>query len=267
MAYALAMSIRLTQSEVNRMSVCVSPGQYVPGHYRAVFDQVIELPWEDDAEQEEWKVHNKWKYIHVTPYDETVFLDADMLFLSDVSHWWELMSQQEMWMCTRPMTYRGYPADNSYYREVFTKNDLPNTYNAFTYFQKTPLTFEVFEYVKLITHNWEKFEYEYLSEKRPKSFSMDVAFALALKLTDSVDSCTNRYYSTPRFVHMKSQSQGWQEEGLQEDWTKHVVPSFSPDLVCKIGGYRILDPLHYHVKHFLTDDIVKYYENACVLSG
>ena len=91
---------------------------------------------------------------------------------------------------------------------------------------------------------------------------MDVAFALALKLTGTVDSCTNRYYDVPRFVHMKSHAQGWEETGLQEDWTKHVIPSFSADLVCRLGGYRILDPLHYHAKHFLTDDIVKYYETA-----
>jgi hypothetical protein len=96
---------------------------------------------------------------------------------------------------------------------------------------------------------------------------MDVAFALALKLAGSVDSCTNSYYDVPRFIHMKSQAQGWTESGLQEDWTKHVVSSFSAALACKIGGYRILDPLHYHVKHFLTDEIVKYYEDANVLSG
>lgn len=263
MAYCLGMSIKLTQSKVNGISVAVTPGTEIPDHYRKVFDEIIELPWEDDAQGEKFKVHNKWKYIHISPYEETVFLDTDMLFFRDVSGWWDLMAAQDMWFSTNPLTYKGTPFVGDYYRKLFTANDLPDTYNAFAYFKRTQMTYEVFHMVELITHNWEKFEYDYLSEMRPKWFSMDVAFALALKLTGHMEEATNNYYKIPSFIHMKSQGQGWNIQAgktLSEDWTKYVPVNFTPDLECKIGGYRILEPLHYHLNDFLNPQMISYYE-------
>ena len=263
MAYTLAMSLQLTQTKVSKLSVCVTPGTEVPDNYRKVFDEVIELPWNDDALGETWKVHNKWKIIYCSPYDETVFLDADMLFFSDISGWWDLLSTQEMWISTNPLTYKETPFRGNYYRKLFEANELPDTYNAFLYFKKTPMTFEVFEMVKLITWNWRCFEYNYLSEMR-RAFSMDVAFALALKLTGHTEKCTNNYYDIPSFIHMKSHGQGWNASNskiLTEDWTRYVPVHFNPDLECKIGGYRILEPLHYHLKNFLTPQIISYYED------
>jgi len=263
MAYVLAMSIKLTQSEVNQFAVAITPKTEVPAKYEKVFDHIIVLPWEDDAKGEKFKVHNKWKYIHVTPFDETVFLDTDMLFFRDVSEWWDLMARQDMWMSTNPLTYKGTPFVGNYYRKLFGANDLPDTYNAFVYFKKTPMTYEIFHMVELITHNWERFEYDYLSEMRPKWFSMDVAFALALKLTGHTKEATNNYYDIPSFIHMKSQGQGWPTRSskiLSEDWTRYVPVHFNPDLECKIGGYRILELLHYHLKSFLTPQIISYYE-------
>lgn len=265
MAYALDLSLKATQKPgYNNLTVLVTPGTQVPEKYDAAF-HIMELPWVDDAKDEDWKVHNKWKYLHCSPYDETVFLDADMLFLRDVSHWWDIMATQDIWFSTNPLTYRGTSFEGNYYREVFKKNNLPNIYTAFTYFKKTPLTYEIFHMVELITHNWEHFEYEFLSEMRPKRFSMDVAFALALKLTDHISDATNSYWDVPKFIHMKTRGQGWRpkhnlEKSLQEDWTKYVPIYFTPQLELKIGAYKILEPFHYHVKSFLTDEIIEHYE-------
>lgn len=262
MAYALALSLKVTQSEVSDLTVLVPPGTKVPDHYRAVFDQVIELPWEDDDADETWKLRNKWKYIHCTPYDETVVLDADMLFFKDVSEWWPIMAERDMWLSTRALNYKGEGVTSDFYRKVFRKNNLPDVYTAFMYFKKTDLAFEVFHMVETITHNWTKFEFEFLSELRPKVFSMDVAFALALRLTGHELEATHHHMGIPKFIHMKSQLQGWKRpiDQLGEDWSQYVGVTFTPDLECKIGSYKILEPLHYHLKDFLTDEMIEYYE-------
>ena len=44
MAYALALSLKVSQSEVSNLAVCVSPGMTVPDKYATVFDKVIEMP-------------------------------------------------------------------------------------------------------------------------------------------------------------------------------------------------------------------------------
>ena len=93
MAYALAMSIKLTQKEVNNITLITDIPEAVPEHYRNMFDQVLPIKWYDDAFESEWKIENRWKLYHLSPYDETVVLDADMLFLSDVSQWWNYMSK------------------------------------------------------------------------------------------------------------------------------------------------------------------------------
>ena len=136
MAYALAMSIAVTQKQVRKLSIAVDKDTVVPEKYRTVFDQVIEIPFEDDAELSEWKINNKWKYYHCTPYEQTVILDTDMLFMSDVSHWWDHLTQWDMLATTRVKTYRGDTVVDNHYRKTFGPNLLPNVYTGFFYFNK-----------------------------------------------------------------------------------------------------------------------------------
>ena len=60
MAYALALSLKITQSKVSNLSICVEDKTTVPEKYKKVFDQVIEIPWTDDAKDSDWKIDNKW---------------------------------------------------------------------------------------------------------------------------------------------------------------------------------------------------------------
>ena len=84
-AYALALSIKASQHEHNLISLITNDP--VPKKYQKVFDQIISIPFNDDAENTDWKVENRWKIFHATPYDETIVLDTDMLMLEDISSW------------------------------------------------------------------------------------------------------------------------------------------------------------------------------------
>ena len=66
MAYALALSIKATQSTINKLSILVTEGTLIQPRYQDAFDKIIEMPWGDDAQNKDWKVNNKWKYIYVT---------------------------------------------------------------------------------------------------------------------------------------------------------------------------------------------------------
>ena len=59
---------------------------------------------------------------------------------------------------------------------------------------------------------------------------------------------------------MKSQLQGWGAAGNVENWTDYMSVFFNPALECKIGNYLQFFPLHYHVKNFVTDEMLEYYE-------
>lgn len=261
MAYALALSLKATQKEAPHLSVVVTPGTEIPDRYRRVFDEVIDVPWLDEAKHSDWKLENEWKAFHITPYEETVKLDADMLFLSDISEWWSLMSRQEVMAATTVHTYREEIVTSTVYRETFVNNGLPNVYSAFTFFRAGDFAQEIFEMMELIYHNWERFTFTFMDETRPRSPNTDVALALAIKLTDNVHLCTPSGI-IPTFVHMKSKVQNWPRGMAGEKWTDHISVTFSDDLELKIGRHRQRLPFHYHDKSFLTDEIIEKYERA-----
>ena len=270
MAYALALSLKISQPpELSKLSIGVTKEEMnsIDPKYLKVFDQVIEIPWDDAAKNSDWKLENEWKVIHMSPYLETIKLDADMLFLTDISSWWEYLNMSEGVFATDVYSYRNNKVESDYYRKVFTDNDLPNIYTAFFYFKKTPANFELFKWAQFIYDNWEKCFYELLGpEYRPKFVSTDVVFALAAKITNYTD--LNNFPDTdmPTFIHMKSQLQGWSDDQfMQEDWTKMLPSYFNRDCELKIGNFIQQKPIHYHVKGFLTDKIIEKLERKLKL--
>jgi hypothetical protein len=59
---------------------------------------------------------------------------------------------------------------------------------------------------------------------------------------------------------MKTQLQGWDTNRVTEKWNDHIGVYFTDDLELKIGKYRILAPLHYHAKDFVTDEMIQFLE-------
>ena len=256
MAYALALSIKNSQSSVNQ--VCLATDRDIktlPKTYK-VFDKIVNIPWGDHAADAKWKINNKWKYYYMTPFDETVILDADMLFTSDISDWWDTLSQKNIFATSSPITYRGEVIVDNSYRKTFTNNELPNVHTAFMYFKKNETAAELFKLVETIFNNWELFFYEFLDETRPKFLSGDVAYALAMKILGIENECISNH-SVPSFVHMKSKLQNIPHEYITDDWTLHIPTSYTKDGALKVGNYQQYLPFHYQIKEWLTDDILK----------
>lgn len=261
MAYALALSIKTSQKTVKNVCLATDvPLAELSAETIKIFDDIVPIPWVDNAADSSWKIDNKWKYFYMTPYDETVILDADMIFSADISHWWDVLSAQDVWIANRPVTFKGEVITVDKYRTTFTSNNLPNVYTAFMYFKKSKLAAELFNLVELIFENREAFFYNYLDETRPLHLSGDVAYALAIKILGIENQCFGNI-SIPTFVHMKGHLQNIDEKLIDEDWTKNIPTYFRDDCGFKIGNYEQQLPFHYHIKEWLTDDIVKQLEN------
>jgi hypothetical protein len=62
---------------------------------------------------------------------------------------------------------------------------------------------------------------------------------------------------------MKAALQGWEGVGPSErEWRHHAQYRFDDQLRLFIDGVRIGDPFHYHVRDFVTDGLLRSYENA-----
>ena len=265
-AYALALSLKHSQSQVDNLSVMVDKPtlERVTSKQRRVFDQVIEMPWQDDAAHEDWKVNNKWKVYYATPYDETVLLDSDMLFTTDVSHWWPILAHKDFWATTSVRTYRNDEITDTIFRKTFIENDLPNIYNAFMYFKQSDISSEIFKLAEIIFQNWQRFYHIYLPKSRPKHVSGDVVFALAIKILGYEHLTTRENInSLPTFVHMKGELQGVNTIGT--DWSTALSSILVAPNNLVIGNFKQLVPFHYQDKNWLTTRTIATLEKGIAL--
>jgi hypothetical protein len=241
-AEALAHSISKTQSCISRLSVITD--QEVNS---TLFDKIIRMPV-DFASNSEWKIENRVQFYDLTPYDETVILDSDMLFLSDVSHWWSYLKNYDLFLTNKVTTYRGdRVSENNPYRKAFIFNNLPNVYSAFAYFKKTQLTSDFFTLVKQIILNWNMWTPQYTSNYVQKFPSIDLAMAIAVDIMDIEHEVTSNH-SFPTFTHMKGRIQGWKNSA--EDWDRYIG-IYSSDGEIKLGPCEQTGILHYVKKDFL----------------
>lgn len=251
-AYYLAKSLKATQTVVSDLSIMIDKDtrKLIQPKHRELFDQIIDIPWHDEAVNAEWKINNKWKVYWATPYHETVLLDTDMIFPTDVSHWWKILSQQDFWATTNTKTFRGDTVTNDFYRRTFTHNNLPNIYSAFMYFKKSDISTEIFQLSKYIFHNWKRFYHLYLQGKKPTHLSGDVVFAMAINIL-GYEHLTTRINceDLPTFVHMKPELQD--VPGLGTDWSNGLTSTWSEPQNLVVGNFKQAYPFHYVDKDWL----------------
>lgn len=263
MSYAMALSLKATQS-INNVCLCVDAPtkSLLTGKHYAVFDDIVSIPWHDDAQYKAtWKIHNKWKYAHMTPYDENIILDSDVVFTEKVDHWWSYLSAKDFWACTNVKTFRGENVTSDYYRKKFVDANLPNVYTNFTYFKQSDLTYEITRMVEFIMKNWDVFYKKFLQGIGQDWLSADLAYALAIRLLDvETQTCDYTIKDVPTFVHMKSFVQNININKINADWTKSLTSQLSDDLTVMIGNYKQEVPVHYVEKHWMSDEKIKTYE-------
>jgi len=255
-ASLLAMSVAVTNPDI---PVSIVTNDEVPKSYEKYFDQIIPIPFDDDASEESWKVSNRWKLYYATPYDETVVMDSDMLVLQDISSWWDFLKDYELFFTSNVYTYRNELVNSDYYRKVFTANNLPNLYAGFHYFKKCKFAQEFYTWLELVMNNWELFYGLYAKEEYPGRVSVDVSAAIVSKILDCNETITNNKVKFPSFTHMKSKIQCWEEP--KPSWQDCVGTYINKDCEVKIGNHKQSGIFHYTENTFVTDEILERYRN------
>ena len=247
LAYALAMSIKLTQTVVT--NICIITDTKLSDKYEAVFDDVVYLNEDDTAKDSEWRIENKWQYYKLSPYDKSMILDVDMIFCSDVSHWWDDCEGHDMVPTLNVNTYRNEQVSSTYYRETFRLNTLQNIYTGAYYFEKNERTEKFFELIKDLFKNWKDVYQVYLPHATPEFVSADVIYAIAWDLFYS-KKAPDLFLT---FTHMKSMVQHWQRlhNTTTVQWTDYIMWYASDDGSIYIGNWLQSGILHYVQKDFI----------------
>jgi hypothetical protein len=229
----------------------------VPAKYVDLFDNIIPIIWNDDAADFEWKIQNRWKIYHMSPYDKTIVLDTDILILQNISSWWDFLDNYEMFFTNKVYTYRGTLIENDYYRKTFTSNNLPNLYSGFHYFEKGEFAHKFYKWLEFVVQNWQKFYEIFLKDNRPSWCSIDVCSAIVTIILDCEDKITNKVASFPNFVHMKSQIQDWLKP--KSNWQDCVDVYMNQKGQLKIGNFQQIGILHYTEKDFVKPYMLNTY--------
>lgn len=249
-AYLCAKSIKETQ-KINNVSIVTS--DKVPSQFSDVFDKIIEVPWHDKDSKSFYITEHRWKVFHITPYEETVVLDTDIVFIDDVSHWWKYLSKKDIAFTTQVLDYRARLINNDHYRKAFTANSLPNIYCAFHYFKKNDVALEYYKSLEQVCTNHEKYYSVFVPKQTPKKSSMDINHAINILKTGHVDyelDCL-------KFTHMKSKIQGW--ENCSDNWIDTLPYYIGENFDIKLGNFKQHGILHYTEQQFCDTFLEEYY--------
>ena len=254
LAYALALSIKNTQKEgYDKVAIVIDdPLELDRFKSKWVFDHII--PWD----QETFWDGRSWMD-QLTPFEHTVCLDVDMLFLKDYSHWIDYFIENcELYVPNKSYTYRGELVTSDEYRKTFTKNSLPNLYSFFTFFKKdSTLVNEFFTLGRYIIKNPIEFSNIFLSFLKPKVVGTDEAFALSAKILGIADEIAYDL-EFPRVVHMKPLVQNWPWPA--DKFSDHIGFYLNRKGQLKIGNYQQNDIVHYVEKDLITTEMINILE-------
>jgi hypothetical protein len=183
---------------------------------------------------------NDWQCFAASPYRQTIKLEADMFCASDIDHWWTLFEKRDIVVSQGCRDYYDQPSTARHYRKIFDVNNLPDVYNAVTYWRVSKQAQEFFYLIRSIFEHWNR--YRTLLKFPDELPTTDVVYAVAAQILGP-ETVTLPAGIGPSIVHMKKRIIGINTD----DWTKeltweHTDPGLRINTVAQWGM------VHYHQK-------------------
>jgi len=204
-AAQLARSIRQWHPKANISVITTRPCD------DPVFDHVLSLPYGDQGGFE-----NDWQCFAASPYRQTIKLEADMIAAGPVDHWWTLFEHRDVVISRGCRDIYDQASAARDYRRLFDENNLPDVYNAITYWRFSREAKQFFDLVKNIFENWDQFRT--LLKFPDEHATTDVVYAMAAAMI-GVEKVTLPPGYGPSIVHMKRGI----IPTLTDDWTQELV--------------------------------------------
>ena len=181
---------------------------------------------------------NDWQCYEASPYKKTIKLEADMWCASPIDHWWELFANRDVVISQGCRDFYDQPGLARTYRKIFDNNNLPDVYNAITYWEVSNTANEFFKLVRDMFEHWES--YKSLLKFPDEIPTTDVVYGIAAVLLGPENVTLP---AGPTIVHMKKNM----IPIITEDWTKelileHTNPGIRINTVAQWGF------VHYHIK-------------------
>ena len=183
---------------------------------------------------------NDWQMFSVSPYRETIKLEADMIATSAIDHWWTLFELRDVVISQGCRNFYDEPADSRFYRKIFDQNHLPDVYNAITYWRLSKTARDFFDLIRDIFEHWN--DYRTLLKFPDDTASTDVVYAMAAQIMGP-ELVTLPEGLGPTIVHMKRHINAMHTQ----DWTQEFIWETDPARINTVAQWGFL---HYHIKEW-----------------
>ena len=183
---------------------------------------------------------NDWQMFSMSPYRETIKLEADMIATSAIDHWWTLFELRDVVISQGCRNFYDEPADSRFYRKIFDQNHLPDVYNAITYWRLSKTARDFFDLIRDIFEHWN--DYRTLLKFPDDTASTDVVYAMAAQIMGP-ELVTLPEGLGPTIVHMKRHINAMHTQ----DWTQELIWETDPARINTVAQWGFL---HYHIKEW-----------------
>lgn len=183
---------------------------------------------------------NDWQMFHVSPYRQTIKLEADMIAAGPIDHWWTLFELRDVVVSQGARTFYDQPAGSRFYRKTFDQNHLPDIYNAITYWRLSTTAKQFFGLVKDIFQQWDT--YQRILKFPDAEPSTDLVYAMVAVIMGP-EQVTLPAGLGPTIVHMKRHI----NPTNTDDWTQELIWESDPLRINTVAQWGLV---HYHVKEW-----------------
>jgi hypothetical protein len=181
---------------------------------------------------------NDWQCWAVSPYRQTIKLEADMIATSAIDHWWTLFEHRDVVISQGARDFYDEITACRRYRKTFDDNDLPDVYNAVTYWRVSETAQQFWRLVRDIFSHWPS--YRALLRFPDDEPTTDVVYAMAAVIMGP-ECVTLPQELGPTIVHMKRHI----IPVSTDDWTQELIWEADPVRINTVAQWGLL---HYHCK-------------------
>lgn len=206
-------------------------------HKLFAYTQIVENINTDNPYANDYLVFNN------TPFRQTVKLEADMIIASAVDHLWTMFEHRDVVISQGCRTFYDTPGTSRQYRKIFDNNNLPDVYNAITYWRLSKTAQDFFNLIKNIFVEWAS--YKTLLKFPEEVPSTDVVYAMAAQIIGP-EQVTLPLGFGPQIVHMKPGMNPY----TAHRWTDELVWETDPMRIQTVAQWGFV---HLNVKDWHND--------------
>lgn len=207
------------------------------------FDKIILFPYGDQCINDNWKLANDWQVYNASPYEYTIKIEADMYITRPIDYWFDILKDRDINLCQTIRNYKNVISKQRFYRKIIDENNLPDIYNAITYFRKSNMAKQFYILVRNIFENWNEYK-KLIKCYDTELATTDIVYAIAAKIIGT-ENCTLPNFKEFSFIHMKK----FIVDSVMTDWNDEFLYEIHKDTL-RINTIPQLYPLHYYVKDF-----------------